>query len=120
MGGSERGIVRFGCPACGARLKSLREQAGGKLRCPECSEVVRVPAPEVVEASQRSAPEDDVWIASHVTIDAGNGSGNAVNRVASGTYDMGFADMAALIEHARASGARVCRWPATWRSGPSR
>jgi NitT/TauT family transport system substrate-binding protein len=33
-----------------------------------------------------------------VTIDAGNGSGNAVNRVASGSYDMGFADMAALME----------------------
>jgi NitT/TauT family transport system substrate-binding protein len=34
----------------------------------------------------------------NVTIDAGNGSGNAVNRVASGTYDMGFADIAALME----------------------
>ena len=34
----------------------------------------------------------------NVTIDAGNGSGNAVNRVASGTYDMGFADLAALME----------------------
>jgi NitT/TauT family transport system substrate-binding protein len=33
-----------------------------------------------------------------VTIDAGNGSGNAVNRVASGSYDIGFADMAALME----------------------
>lgn len=33
-----------------------------------------------------------------VTIDAGNGSGNAVNRVASGTYQLGFADLAALIE----------------------
>lgn len=33
-----------------------------------------------------------------VTIDAGNGSGAAVTRVASGTYDMGFADMAALME----------------------
>ncbi|HVE48586.1 MAG TPA: ABC transporter substrate-binding protein [Casimicrobiaceae bacterium] len=33
-----------------------------------------------------------------VTIDAGNGSGNAVNRVASGTYQIGFADVAALIE----------------------
>jgi len=33
-----------------------------------------------------------------VTVDAGNGSGNAVNRVASGTYQMGFADLAALIE----------------------
>lgn len=33
-----------------------------------------------------------------VTVDSGNGSGNAVNRVASGTYDMGFADMAALME----------------------
>lgn len=33
-----------------------------------------------------------------VTIDAGNGSGNAVNRVASGTYEMGFADLAALME----------------------
>ena len=34
----------------------------------------------------------------NVTVDAGNGSGNAVNRVASGTYDMGFADLSALME----------------------
>lgn len=33
-----------------------------------------------------------------VTIDTGNGSGGTVTRVASGTYDMGFADMAALME----------------------
>jgi NitT/TauT family transport system substrate-binding protein len=33
-----------------------------------------------------------------VTIDSGNGSGNAVNRVASGAYEMGFADLAALME----------------------
>ena len=33
-----------------------------------------------------------------VSIDAGNGSGGTVTRVASGAYDMGFADMAALME----------------------
>ena len=33
-----------------------------------------------------------------VTVDAGNGSGGAVRRVASGTYDMSFADLAALME----------------------
>jgi NitT/TauT family transport system substrate-binding protein len=33
-----------------------------------------------------------------VTIDSGAGSAAAVTRVASGTYDMGFADMAALME----------------------
>ena len=33
-----------------------------------------------------------------VSIDAGNGSGGTVTRVASGTYDMGFADLAALME----------------------
>ena len=33
-----------------------------------------------------------------VSIDAGNGSGGAVTRVASGVYDMGFADLAALME----------------------
>ena len=33
-----------------------------------------------------------------VTIDAGNGSGAAVTRVASGAYDLGFADLAALME----------------------
>jgi NitT/TauT family transport system substrate-binding protein len=33
-----------------------------------------------------------------VTIDSGNGSGGTVQRVAAGTYDMGFADMAALME----------------------
>ena len=33
-----------------------------------------------------------------VTVDAGNGSGATVTRVASGAYDMGFADMAALME----------------------
>ena len=30
-----------------------------------------------------------------VSVDSGNGSGGAVTRVASGSYDMGFADMAA-------------------------
>ena len=34
----------------------------------------------------------------NVTVDAGNGSGGTVTRVASGAYDMGFADMAALME----------------------
>ena len=33
-----------------------------------------------------------------VSVDAGNGSGGAVTRVASGSYDMGFADLAALME----------------------
>ncbi len=33
-----------------------------------------------------------------VQLDAGTGSGNAVQRVAAGTYDMGFADLAALME----------------------
>jgi NitT/TauT family transport system substrate-binding protein len=33
-----------------------------------------------------------------VSIDAGNGSGGTVTRVASGTYEMGFADLAALME----------------------
>jgi NitT/TauT family transport system substrate-binding protein len=33
-----------------------------------------------------------------VAIDAGNGSGGTVTRVASGSYDLGFADMAALME----------------------
>ena len=33
-----------------------------------------------------------------VTVDAGSGSGGAVTRVASGSYDLGFADLAALME----------------------
>ncbi|WP_280188279.1 ABC transporter substrate-binding protein [Delftia sp. PS-11] len=33
-----------------------------------------------------------------VTIDAGSGSGGVVQRVASGAYDLGFADLAALME----------------------
>jgi NitT/TauT family transport system substrate-binding protein len=33
-----------------------------------------------------------------VAVDAGSGSGAAVQRVATGTYDMGFADLAALME----------------------
>ncbi|MGH8831007.1 MAG: ABC transporter substrate-binding protein, partial [Polaromonas sp.] len=33
-----------------------------------------------------------------VNIDAGNGSGGAVTRVASGSYDMGFADLASVME----------------------
>jgi NitT/TauT family transport system substrate-binding protein len=33
-----------------------------------------------------------------VAVDSGNGSGGTVTRVASGSYDMGFADMAALME----------------------
>jgi len=34
----------------------------------------------------------------NVSVDAGNGSGGAVTRVATGAYDMGFADLAALME----------------------
>ena len=34
----------------------------------------------------------------NVSVDAGNGSGGAVTRVASGSYDMGFADLAAPME----------------------
>lgn len=34
----------------------------------------------------------------NVTLDAGSGSGGAIQRVASGSYDMGFADLAALME----------------------
>ena len=34
----------------------------------------------------------------NVSIDAGNGSTGTISRVASGTYDMGFTDMAALME----------------------
>ena len=34
----------------------------------------------------------------NVVIDAGNGSGGTITRVASNTYDMGFADLAALME----------------------
>ena len=33
-----------------------------------------------------------------VTVDAGSGSGGAVTRVASGAYELGFADLAALME----------------------
>lgn len=38
-----------------------------------------------------------------VTIDAGNGSAGAVTRVATGAYDMGFADFNALVEHSAAN-----------------
>jgi NitT/TauT family transport system substrate-binding protein len=42
-----------------------------------------------------------------VQLDSGSGSGNAVARVATGTYDMGFADMAALMEfHANNADAK--------------
>ena len=42
----------------------------------------------------------------NVTVDAGNGSGGAVTRVATGAYDIGFADLAALMEfHANNPGA---------------
>ncbi len=34
----------------------------------------------------------------NVVVDAGNGSSGTVTRVASGAYDMGFADLAALME----------------------
>ena len=33
-----------------------------------------------------------------VTVDVGNGSAGAIQRLASGSYDMGFADLAALME----------------------
>ncbi len=48
----------------------------------------------------------------NVSIDAGNGSGGTVTRVASGSYDIGFADLAALMEfHANNPDAPTSRWP---------
>lgn len=38
-----------------------------------------------------------------VSIDSGNGSAGAVTRVATGAYDMGFADFNALVEHVAAN-----------------
>ena len=47
-----------------------------------------------------------------VTVDAGNGSGAAVTRVASGSYDIGFADLAALMEfHANNPMYPTNLWP---------
>ena len=52
----------------------------------------------------------------HVTVDAGNGSGGAVTRVASGTYDMGFADLDALMEFMPTTRTRrTSRWRWRWR-----
>lgn len=65
MGGSERGVVRFGCPSCGARLKTHERPGGGRLRCPECGESVPVPAVEVEHEELEPALRDesaDVWI----------------------------------------------------------
>ena len=46
-----------------------------------------------------------------VTVDAGNGSGGAVQRVASGSYDMGFADLAAVMEfHANNPTHKTSPW----------
>ena len=43
-----------------------------------------------------------------VTIDAGNGSAGAVTRVATGAYEMGFADFNALVEYdANAPGSMI-------------
>lgn len=43
-----------------------------------------------------------------VEIDAGNGSAGALTRVATGAYDMGFADFNALIEHeAKTPGSKI-------------
>lgn len=39
----------------------------------------------------------------NVTIDSGSGSAGAVTRVATGAYDMGFADFNALVEHTAAN-----------------
>jgi len=62
MGGSELGVLRFGCPHCDARLKALERQAGGQLRCPECGEVVRVPNLGIDEFAEADEPAVDPWI----------------------------------------------------------
>lgn len=53
--------------------------------------IEHITPPLLTEAALEAAGLD-------VTVDAGNGSGGAVQRVASGTYDMGFADLAAVME----------------------
>ncbi len=79
-------ISQWLAPAAQAQETPVKFQLDWRFEGPAA--MFLVPAAKGYYASEKLA----------VTVDAGNGSGGTVTRVASGAYDMGFADLAALME----------------------
>ena len=48
--------ISFHCPACTSRMTLRDELAGKKIRCPKCSEAIRVPASAVEAVPQEAVP----------------------------------------------------------------
>ncbi|MCA8921621.1 MAG: hypothetical protein KDD82_07400 [Planctomycetes bacterium] len=48
--------VRFRCPQCSTKFKVRAEHAGRLVRCAECEQKVRVPAPETTRSPVEHAP----------------------------------------------------------------
>ena len=78
--------LSFGLGATAQTMTPIKFQLDWRFECP--AELLLHPA---AKGYFKAAGLD-------VTIDAGNGSGGTVTRVASGAYEMGFADLAALME----------------------
>src|SRR5262249_31710448 len=95
-GGAMRGWWARGAAALGAML--LAGAAAAQTLPVKFTLHWKVPGPTsflLLPADKGYYKEEGV----EVTIDAGQGSAGAVTRVASGAYDLGFADINALIEY---------------------
>ena len=48
--------IHFGCPRCGKKLRAPARVAGGKIKCPGCEAILRVPTRGPQPAAARAAP----------------------------------------------------------------
>lgn len=53
-------MITFGCP-CGKTLRVKDEFAGKKVRCPDCSSPVKIPAASVLSDADFEPEEDEEW-----------------------------------------------------------
>lgn len=95
MNKSMRKILAVGLLAAGASLSQGAAAQELKVKFTLDWKFQGPTAPFILAAERGYYAEEGI----DVTIDQGQGSAGAVNRVASGTYDMGFADINALIEY---------------------
>jgi len=51
-------VLTINCPECKSPLKVKEEHAGKKMKCPKCSKVVPIPAPETNKEEEAEVIED--------------------------------------------------------------
>jgi DNA-directed RNA polymerase subunit RPC12/RpoP len=82
--------LEFQCPKCGKRLRAGLEVAGRRVKCPQCSQPVKVPGVAVVNPTVGKPAEVDDWLSLDAPV-LGNASSPAVGPKSNSTPEIASA-----------------------------